>query len=181
MRVNPASRASDDRAPDVGGIVRAPETGEDVRHHRLDAEAQPVYSGAAIRRELRRVDAVGVALDGDLGVVGALDRVEDARQLLTCDQRRCPSAEEDARDSRKARGAAAREVGDARVDVGVDQMAAVGPGREVAVVAPGRAERDVHVHAEPFDRNHAPSSRAGAAVGPACRRARLFGAGRTGG
>ena len=40
------------------------------------------------------------------------------------------------------------DVGDARVQVVVDQVRTVGPGRERAVVATCRAERDVHVDAE---------------------------------
>ena len=70
-----------DRARHVRRIVRAPERGEDVRHHRLHAEAQPIDSGPAVRGELGGVDTVGVALDGDLGAVGSVDGIEDPRQL----------------------------------------------------------------------------------------------------
>ncbi len=41
-----------------------------------------------------------------------------------------------------------REISAARVDVVVDEMAAIGPRREVAVVASVRAERHVDVHTE---------------------------------
>src|SRR5436189_146851 len=44
-------------------------------------------------------------------------------------------------------GGAPRQIGDARVDILVDQVAPIGPRREVAVVTTRRAERDVHVHA----------------------------------
>ncbi len=159
MRSKPAARAELDGPPDVGGVVRAPERREDVRHHRLHAEAQPVDAGTAVRGELGRVDAVGVALDGDLGVGGALDRVEDAGELGPRDQRRSATAEEHARRRRQALVSPAGDVGDARGDVLVDEMVPVGPRREIAVVTSRRAERDVDVDAERGPGGHAPWSR----------------------
>ena len=147
-RSNPASRASATARVDVRGIVRAAERREHVRHHRLHAEAQPVHAGAAVGRELGRVDAVGVALDRHLGAGAPLDRVEDAHELVGADQRRRSAAEEHARRRRVTRAAPALDVGNARVHVGIDEMALVGPRREVAVVTARRAERDVNVDPE---------------------------------
>ncbi len=45
MRAKPGVARQLDRAADVVGIVRAPEPGKHVRHHRLHAEAQPVDAG----------------------------------------------------------------------------------------------------------------------------------------
>ena len=70
-RANPAARASATARCDVGRVVRAAERGEHVRHHRLHAEAQPVHAGRAVDAELVGVDAVGIALDRDLGVRGS--------------------------------------------------------------------------------------------------------------
>ena len=132
----------------VRGIVRSPERGEHVRRHRLHPEAQPVDAGPVIGRELGGVDAVGVALDGDLGIVGPFDRVEDAHQLIGVEQRRRPSAEEHTRRRRVALAATPLDVRHARIHVRPDEMPAVRPRREVAVVTPRRAERNVNVDAE---------------------------------
>ena len=157
-----------DRAPDVRGIVRAAERGEHVRHHRLHAEAQAVRRPPRrYARELGRVDAVGIALDRDLGAVGAVDRVEDPRELrrpgsaTACRRRRTRSSPR----ACPRRAGASMSATHASTYV-VDQVVAVGPRREVAVVAPRRAERDVDVDAE----GHAPSSR-----GPAPRRGHASG------
>ena len=110
MRSKPGVARERDRAGHVGGIVRAAERGEHVRRHRLHAEAQPVHAAAAVRGELRRVDAVGIALDGHLGVVGAVDRVEDPHELIgraaatACRHRRTRSSRPDSPRRGAARG-----------------------------------------------------------------------------
>ena len=138
-----------DRARDVGTVVRAAQRGEHVRAARLHAEREPVDSGPAVRRELGRVDRVGIALDRDLGARCARDRVEHPHEQLGFEERRRAAAEEHARRRRqRVDPRTALDVGDARVDVVDHEMRPVGPRREVAVVAAVRAERNVHVDAE---------------------------------
>ena len=110
---------------------------------------------AATRRSsCAAIDRVGVALDRHLGARPPRDRVEDPGERRAGQQRRCAATEEDRRRLRdRARRDPTLDVGHAGVDVLVDQVGAVGPGREVAVVAAVRAERDVHVHAEPMGRH----------------------------
>ena len=86
----------------------------------------------------------------------AVDGVEDPRELVAREQRRRATAEEDARRDRHARGPPASDVGRASGDVGIDQMVAIRPRREVAVVTTRRAERDVDVDTELPGGRHAP-------------------------
>ena len=80
-----------------------------------------------------------------------------------------PPAEEDVTRPARRRTCEPVEIGHARVDVLVDEMGAVGPGGEVAVVAAVRAERDVDVHAE-RTRPCSPSRSRTCRVGRAWRR-----------
>ena len=89
---------------------------------------------------------VGVALDGDLGAVGQAARRRAARPAA-------PAAISDGVPPPTKTDVAGRQIGGAhlgaaRVDVVVVQVVAIGPGREGAVVAPLRTERDVDVDAE---------------------------------
>jgi hypothetical protein len=128
--------------------VRATERREHVGCHRLHAQAEPIDAGPAIGRELVRVDAVGIAFDGDFGVIGPVDRVEDAHEPLGLEERRRAAAEEHARRRRVPVGAPALDVDNTRVDIGVDEMPTVGPRRKVAVITPRRAKRNVDIHTE---------------------------------
>src|SRR2546423_11404111 len=49
-------------------VVEPPEPGQDRVVERLYAEAQPVDAGGAVAPELLARHALGIALDGDLGV-----------------------------------------------------------------------------------------------------------------
>ena len=129
----------------VVGVVGATEREQHVRAHRLHAERHPVHPGGAVGAQLLEVDGVGVALDGDLGVARARDGVEDGGESGCVEQRRRAAAEEHAGGVGQG---STLEVADARGDVVVDEVRPVGPRGEVAVVAPRRAERDVHVHPE---------------------------------
>ena len=132
----------------VRGVVRAPERGEHVRHHRLHAEAQSVHSSAAIRAQQREVDRVGVALDCHLSATRERDVLEHAHQRVGRHERRRAAAEEHARGLGHPVADRAVDVGGARVEIRIDEVHPVRPGRERAVVTSLRAERDVHVHAE---------------------------------
>ena len=145
MRVKPAARAHSTALVTLAGSWVRPSDASTCGPHRLDAERQPVDAGRRVGVELGAIDRVGIALDGDLGAGCARDRVEDARELRRVEQRRRPPAEEHARGGGKQ---ASLDVDHARVDVVTDQVCTIGPRREVAVVAPGRAERHVDVHAE---------------------------------
>ncbi len=94
-------------------------------------------------------DVVGVALDRDLGVVGDRHESRSRRRAPS------PSTIDGVPPPTKMLVAggmpssiARLDVGAERTEVGVGQVVAVGPGRERAVVALRRAERDVDVDAE---------------------------------
>ena len=99
-------------------------------------------------RELFGIDAVGVALHRDLGVVGAVDRVEDPHQLRGVDERWRTAPEEHACRRRVLLGAPAPDVDNTRVDIGIDEVPAISPRREVAIVTPRRAEGNMNVDSE---------------------------------
>ena len=157
MRSKPASRA---RARSRAARSRDRACGRARRARAATIDCTPKLRrftpAAPVRGELRGVDTVGIALDGDLGVVGAVDRVEDAHELVgrraatAFRRRRTRSSRPDS----PRRGARSRSATHASTYASIRWLA-VGPGREVAVVAARRAERDVHVDAE----RHASSSR----------------------
>ncbi len=149
------------RAHDTRRLMGSAEPHEHVLTHRLDTEAHAVHAGRGVGGELRGVDRIRVALDRDLGTLLTRDRIEDARQRVGREQGGRTTSEEDARRAREpAFCTFADELSDARVDVVVDQGAAIGPCCEVAVVAARRAERDVHVDGDGRRRRgHQSSSR----------------------
>ena len=125
----------------------APERGEHVRR----ASTARRTTGGSRRRARTRASFVASTESGLHSTVTSasaarVDRVEDPRELrrrraaTACRRRRTRSSPGGER-----RGARGRRT-HASTYV-VDQVRAVGPGREVAVVAARRAERDVHVHA----------------------------------
>src|SRR5947208_1659718 len=82
------------------------------------------------------------------GTSSANAPVSVAHQLTGVGQRWGPSNEEHARRRRVPFAATPRDVGHTRIHVCPDEVPAVGPRREVAVVTPRRAERNVYIHAE---------------------------------
>ena len=145
----PAARASSTAALDVGRVVGAAERGEHVGATRLHAERQPVDA----RRRGRRRPAPASTSSGLHSTVtsrpaAAGHASRTATSSVGGHQRRRAAADEHPGDRGQARGHQAVGVGAAGREVGVDQVVAVGPGREGAVVAARRAERHVDVDAE---------------------------------
>ena len=114
----------------------------------LDADADPVHPGVRVRREEGLVDVVGIALDGDLRTVEHGDRADDRRQRVGRHQGGGPAADEHGGGCGHARLARAADLGPQCGEVAVDEVCAIGPGGESAVVALRRAERHVHVDTE---------------------------------
>ncbi len=148
-----------DRLDGAARRVRALEDGEHVRRDALHAER---HAGEAVRTQrgerLER-DRVGVGLGGHLGVARqpelVADRGEDAAQVAGREQGRRTASDEHRRHRDVAVAEhASREahLGDGLVGVGRAADARTelvgGVGVEVAVAAPGRAVRHVHVDAE---------------------------------
>ncbi len=140
------------RAP---GIVDPPEPREHRVVERLDAEAHARHARAAVGGDLLARDALGVALDRDLGVGGeveaAPDAVEHGGEVLRLEQRRRPAAEEDRRQAHARRP---RKLGEQielageRPEVAGEHAGVERRRVEAAEVAALRAERDVDVQPE---------------------------------
>ena len=174
----------DDRG-DPQRVVGAVEGGEHVVDGRLHAEAHPGEAGLAQRLEVPQGHAVGVGLGGDLDPRGEPELRgnggQDRRQVARPEQRRRTAAEEDGLHREVAvtedppgqpdlrdRGLGVRRSRGA----GLVAELGGGVGVEVAVAAPDRAERHVHVDPE----------RAGAQLGQRRLRQRpVGGAGSPGG
>ena len=125
---------------------------------RLDA----VDTGRAVGAQHVDRDVVGVALDGDLGIGADRDRCDDRGEVSGRDQRGSAAAHEHGVGDREAGTDRSVDLPSQRPEVLVDQMVAVGPCGERAVLALGRAERDVYVHPE-LRSTHDPSQPAGGA------------------
>src|SRR5262249_40129232 len=88
-------------------------------------------------------DRLGVRLDGHLPGPGK--RTEQPLELRRLREGRRPTAEKHRLDLRRERVTPEPELGEQRVDIGAVLAAAPDDGHEVAVPAPVRAERKVHV------------------------------------
>ena len=173
-----------DDGGDAQGVVGAVEGGEHAVDRRLHAEAEPGEAGLAQRLEVREGDAVGVGLGGHLDAGGEAelrgDRGQDRREVTRPEQRRRTAAEEDgdrqvavAQDPPSQPDLRDRGLGVRRpARPGLVAQLGGGVGVEVAVAAPDRAER--HVHVEPERRlpssasaasGSAPSAGAGSPAG----------------
>ena len=93
------------------------------------------------------VTSSGLHSIGELGPGDERHRSEHLDELPRRNSRGRPASDEPARHRREV-GQRLRELTPARVQIAVDQVIAVGPRRERAVVAPVPAERHVHVDAE---------------------------------
>src|SRR2546425_416358 len=144
-----------ERGAGAARVVEAAEPREDRVVERLDTEAQPIHACRAIALELLARHALGVALDGDLGiradVEASADSVERRRQVLGGQERgRAPTHE----DGREAHPRCPRERAE-EVDLAMERLEVAGHGPllegrgvEAAVAAPLRAERDMDVQPE---------------------------------
>ena len=133
--------------------------GKDVRDRALHAQRDPGHPGGPQRRQRRFVHGLRVGLDRHLAARGepelAVDRGQDAGELSGRQQRRRAAAEEHARRLRYlgpehltgepdlgGRLAGVRRTAGPAAELGC------GVGVEVAVSAPGLAERHMHIDAE---------------------------------
>src|SRR2546422_5798543 len=140
-------------------VVEPAEPPEDRVVERLDAEAQTVHPGRAVRVELLASHALGVALDGDLRArsdgEAAPEAREDLRQCRGVEERRGPTAEKDgldphARDPRER--AEQLELAPEGGEVACHRARVERRRVEAAVVAALRAERDVDVEPQRVSR-----------------------------
>ena len=145
-----------DGSLDVGAVVGAAERLQHVGRGGLHAEGETVHAAGEVGVEQLGGDVVGVALHRHLGAGGARDAVEHRDQVGRRHEGRGAAADEHRRGGGQARGDEPVGVGAARREVAVDEVVAVGPGGEAAVVAARRAERHVQVHAEGVGRAHPP-------------------------
>ena len=143
---------------DVALIVRAPERHQHVCGHRLHTETHPVHAGCTIDVEHVDGDVVGVALDGDLGIVGDRDRGDHVGQRRWRYERRGATAHEDGVSGGQFFGDSPFDLDTQCLEVRLHEVATIGPRGERAVLALRRAERDVYVHPEVRRRtSHSPS------------------------
>ena len=130
------------------GAVTPAQVGEHRRLRRLDAEAHAAHPPVTVRPKSFQAGVLGIALDGDLGVSGPRNDVEDAQQLRRSESRRGPTAEEDGRSGFESVVLRPLDLLDNGVNVVFHQVVAVRIRGERAVVAPVCAERNVDVDAE---------------------------------
>ncbi len=76
------------------------------------------------------------------------DRADHGGEAVARHEGRRPSTDEDGLGDRESRLDGPGDLGAQRLQVRLDEMPAIGPGGERAVLALRRAERDVHVHPE---------------------------------
>ena len=108
MRSMPASRAhATARATFSGSWVRPSSASTWARIDCTPSDTR-FTPAADVRRELGRVDRVGVALDRHLRAGRHVDGVEDAREQMRVDERRRAASEEHAGCGRERRGARCR-------------------------------------------------------------------------
>ena len=144
-----------ERRAGAARVVEPTEPRQDRIVERLDAEAQPVDAGGAVARELVARHALGIALDGDLGVGDELkagsDPVEHRRQLVGGQERGRAAAEKDRRESHAGRpgeGAEQVDLAAERLEIARHRAVLERRGVEAAVPAPLGAERHMHVEPE---------------------------------
>ena len=147
-RIEPGVANVRDRPGDVRRIVRTTEGGEDVRHHRLHAEADARHTVAPVRGEQFGRHRVGVALHRHLGVGDDRHRIEHRAERVAGHHRRRAATDEDARRRRHAGRHRPLYLDAHGVEIGLGEVMPIRPRGEGAVVAPMGAERYVDVDAE---------------------------------
>ena len=162
-----AGRAqSGDRAAHVVRAGLAVEHLEQAGLEALRAEGDARHAGLAQERGERGRDGLRVRLDGHLG--RGRQGSQQARELRGLGERRRAAAEEDALQPRRKHLALERELGEQRVDVRAVLPAPPDDRDEVAVAAPRRAERQVHVQMPGARAHFFPASRFSTARNASC-------------
>ena len=148
-RVEPGCSHHGGSTGHMGRAVASPQAFEHVTDRRLHAEGDSRHPGCPVGSEQLVRDVLGVALDGDLGPIGAGHGVEDQDQEVCRQPRRGAATEEDRRGIRHALALPGpTDLGHTRRGVGLHQMVPVGVGGERAVVTPVTTERHMDVDAE---------------------------------
>jgi hypothetical protein len=138
------------RRPSRG--VPAVQHREHVRRGRLHAQRDPGEPGRPEPAQRVRGDRLGIGLRGDLRAggqpPGGVDAVQDPAEIARIEQGRRAAADEHGVHRRGHHIAGQLQLGEQRVDVALLARLVRGVGVEVAVTAPGRAERDMDIYPE---------------------------------
>ena len=128
----------------------ASEALQDVRGERLHPEREAVHPSGCVGSEQLGGDVLGIALDGHLGPVASIDLPEHPGELVRFEPRGRAAPEEDGGSLPEPHGVGTFELFQATVDIGRGKMVDARPGGKGAIVAAARAERHMHVYAEPW-------------------------------